>query len=90
MTRLIRAFLLPLALMFAASAFANTSTAPGQQKKNNDANVDCSKIDGEDARKKCREVKKDQKNDDSKKVDCSKVEGDDARKKCKEVKHNNK
>jgi hypothetical protein len=87
MTKLIRALILPLALILAAPAFANKDSAPGQNKKNNDTNVDCGKIEGDDARKKCREMKHNQKTDDSK-VDCSKIDGDDARKKCREVKHN--
>ncbi len=51
--------------------------------------VDCSKLDNENARKQCREAKL-KHNDDKADVECSKLDNEDARKKCREakVKHN--
>lgn len=47
--------------------------------------VDCSKLDDEDARQKCREAKR--KNDNEKvDVNCSKLDNDDARRRCREAK----
>lgn len=47
--------------------------------------IECSKIEDDDAREKCREKKEDRKNDDVN-VDCSKIDDDDAREKCREKK----
>ena len=47
--------------------------------------VDCSKLDNDDARQKCRQKKVDRKTDDAS-VDCSKLDDDDAREKCREKK----
>jgi hypothetical protein len=50
--------------------------------------VDCSKLDDENARQKCREAKR--KNDDDKaNVNCSKLENDAARRRCREAKIKN-
>jgi hypothetical protein len=50
-----------------------------------DNDVDCSKLDDNDARQKCREKKLDRKTDDAN-VDCSKLDDPDAREKCREKK----
>lgn len=53
-----------------------------------DDDVDCSKLDDEDARQKCREAKR--KHDDDKvDVNCSKLDNDDARRRCREAKIKN-
>ena len=49
------------------------------------ADVDCSKLDDEDARKECLERKVDRKTDDAN-VDCSKLDDEDAREECRERK----
>jgi hypothetical protein len=50
-----------------------------------DNDVDCSKLDDDDAREKCREKKVERRTDDAN-VDCSKLDDDDAREKCREKK----
>ena len=73
MSRSIRALILQVAvLLLAAPLLAN-------------ADVDCSKLDDEDAREECREKKVDRKTDDAN-VDCSKLDDDDAREECRERK----
>jgi hypothetical protein len=47
--------------------------------------VDCSKLDNDNARKQCREAKL-KNNNDTANVDCSKLDSDKARKQCREAK----
>jgi hypothetical protein len=58
-------------------------------RKTDDANVDCSKLDDDDAREKCREKKVDRKTDDDVNVNCSKLDNDNARRRCREAKIKN-
>jgi hypothetical protein len=85
-------------LLLAAPALA--TEFPGQAKQDNgdqsanvyaknddDRDVDCGKLDNDDARKRCREAKNNR-NEDDRDVDCGKLDNDDARKRCREAKHN--
>ena len=79
MSRSIRALILQVAvLVLAAPLLAN-------------ADVDCSKLDDDDAREECRERKVDRKTDDVDidDVDCSKLDNDDARRRCRKAKIKN-
>lgn len=55
----------------------------GKYKDDGDHNVDCGNIKGDDARKRCREAKRDR-NDGDREHDCGDIKNDDARKLCKE------
>lgn len=54
-----------------------------------DDDVDCSKIDDEDARERCREAKRERDDDKIDDVDCRKIENDAARRRCREAKIKN-
>ena len=93
----IRALILPVAmLLLAAPVLANADPSPvGNADAGRSANVyadaddiDCSKLDNDDARKKCREKKVDRKTDDVN-VDCSKFDNDDACRRCRKAKIKN-
>jgi hypothetical protein len=79
--------------LLAAPVLANADPSPvGNAEAGRSANVyakaddvDCSKLDDDDARQKCREKKVDRKTDDAN-VDCSKLDDDDAREKCRDKK----
>jgi hypothetical protein len=96
MSRSMRALILQVAmLVLAAPVIVNTGPAPvgnadaGRSAKvYADADVDCSKLDDDDAREECRERKVDRKTDDAN-VDCSKLDNDDARRRCREAKIKN-
>lgn len=51
--------------------------------------VDCSKLDDEDARERCREAKRKNGDDKIDDVDCSKLDNDDARRRCRKAKIKN-
>ena len=98
MYRSMRALILQVAmLLLAAPLLANADPGPvGNAGAGRSANVyadaddvDCSKLDDDDARQKCRERKVDRKTDDAN-VDCSKLDDDDAREKCREKKVDHK
>jgi hypothetical protein len=98
MSKPMRVLILQVAmLLLAAPVFAKA--APGRVA-NEDAgraanvyakadDVDCSKLDNDDARKQCRETKL-KHNNDTADVECSKLKDDDARKKCREARLNRK
>ena len=90
MSRSMRALILQVAmLLLAAPVLANADPRPvGNADAGRSANayakaddVDCSKLDDDDAREKCREKKVDRKTDDAN-VDCSKINDDEARRRC--------
>lgn len=54
-----------------------------------DDDVDCSKLDDEDARQRCREAKREHDDDKIDDVNCSKLENDAARRRCREAKIKN-
>jgi hypothetical protein len=94
MSHSMRALILQVAmLLVAAPVLANADPSPvGNADAGRSANVyakaddaDCSKLDNDDARKKCLEKKVDRKTNDAN-VDCSKLDNDDAREKCREKK----
>ena len=80
-------------LLLAAPVLAHAEPGPaGREDAERSAqlyakadDVDCSKLDNDDARQKCRENKVERKTDDAS-VDCSKLDDDDAREKCREKK----
>ena len=81
-------------LLLAAPVLANADPGPVGNAASVHAvyadagDVDCSKIDDDDAREKCREKKVDRKTDDVN-VDCSKIDNDDARRRCLKAKIKN-
>jgi hypothetical protein len=87
-----RALILQVAmLLLAAPVLANADPNPvgnadAGRSANVYASVDCSKLDDDDAREKCREKKVDRKTDDDVNVNCSKLDDDDARERCRERK----
>ena len=94
MSRSIRASILQIVmLLLAAPVLTHADPGPvGNASAGRSANVyadnddvDCSKLDNNDARQKCRPKKVERKADDAS-VDCSKLDDDDAREKCREKK----
>jgi hypothetical protein len=96
MSRSMRALILQVVLLLAAPVLANADPGPvGDVDAGRSANVfadannvDCSKLDNDDAREKCREKKVDRKTDDVN-VNCSKLDDNDARRRCREAKIKN-
>ncbi|HXK24701.1 MAG TPA: hypothetical protein VMS55_18670 [Myxococcota bacterium] len=97
MSHSLRASILQIAmLLLAAPVLAHADPGPvGNAGAGRPANVyadagdvDCSKLDNDDARQKCREEKLDRKTGDAN-VDCSKIEDNDARRRCREAKVKN-
>jgi hypothetical protein len=94
MSRSMRASILQVAMLLIAApviAWADpgpvATTDPNRSPRvyaDNDS-VDCSKLDDDDAREKCREKKVERRTDDAN-VDCSKLDSDEAREKCREKK----
>ena len=90
MSRSMRALILQIAmLLLAAPLLANADPSPlgdaeerREDRRTDDANVDCSNLDDDDAREKCREQKGDGRTDDAN-VDCSKINDNEARRRCR-------
>ena len=107
MSRSMRALILQVAmLLLAAPVLAHADASPaGNAAEGRSANlyakaddVDCSELDNEDARQKCRDKKVDRKTDgdrqvdrntDDANVDCSKLNDESARRRCRGVQRRN-
>ena len=97
MSRSMRASILQVAMLLIAAPviawadpgpIGNADPAQAPRVYADNDSVDCSKLDSDEAREKCREKKVDRRTDDVN-VDCSQIKDDSARRRCIRAKAKN-